>query len=168
MILRRKRRESPWMGMAAGLIGGVAGSVAIGQFHRLWGKATKSDINARGTDSTVKAASAISRSVLRRPLARGVKPKAASAVHYGFGGMMGALFGAASAMQPKLAGVAGVPFGASLYLGAHSAAVPALGLSKPITQQRFKDEAGELLGHLVYGLVTDLTRRGVIAVARAV
>ena len=62
----------------------------------------------------------------------------------------------------------GAPFGAALYLGAHAAAVPALGLSKPVTRKPLKDEAGEFLGHLVYGVVTDMTRRGIIAAAKAI
>jgi putative membrane protein len=169
MILKRKRRErNPWIGMAAGLIGGIAGSVAIGQFSHIWAKATKSDLEKKGMESTVKAAEAISKGVLDKPLPEKDKERAASAVHFGFGGAMGALYGASAALEPKFAGAVGVPFGASVYLGAHAAAVPALGLGEPVTRSRFSDEAGEFLGHLVYGLVTDLTRRGVIAVARAI
>ena len=168
MIFRRKRRINPWVGMAAGLIGGIAGSIAIGKFSHVWARATKSNPEHEGVDSTVKAASAVSEGLLHHRLTKEEKPKAAAAVHYGFGGTMGALYGAGAALKPAVGGAAGMPFGAGVYLAAHAAAVPALGWSRPITQNRFSDEVGELLGHVVYGLVTDLTRRGVIAAYRAI
>jgi putative membrane protein len=168
MIFQRKCRINPWVGMAAGLIGGIAGSFAIGTFSHVWAKATKSNPEDKGVDSTVKAASAFSESVLHHQLTEEEKPKAAAAVHYGFGATMGALYGAGAALKPAVGRAAGVPFGVGVYLAAHAAAVPALGWSKPITQNRFSDEVGELLGHVVYGLVTDLTRRGVIAAYRAI
>uniref|UniRef100_Q027J2 DUF1440 domain-containing protein n=1 Tax=Solibacter usitatus (strain Ellin6076) TaxID=234267 RepID=Q027J2_SOLUE len=168
MIFQRKRRINPWVGMAAGLIGGLAGSIAIGKFNHAWAKATKSKLEEEGTDSTVKAASAVSEGVLNHQLTPDEKPTAAAAVHYGFGSTMGALYGAGAALKPEVGGAAGLPFGAGVYLAAHAAAVPALGWSRPITQNRFSDEIGELLGHVVYGLVTDLTRRGVIAAYRAI
>jgi putative membrane protein len=150
------------------LIGGIAGSIAIGKFSQVWAKATKSNPDDKGVDSTVKAASAVSEGLLHHRLTEEEKPKAGAAVHYGFGGTMGALYGAGAALKPAVGGAAGMPFGAGVYLAAHAAAVPALGWSRPITQNRLSDEIGELLGHVVYGLVTDLTRRGVIAAYRAI
>ncbi len=106
--------------------------------------------------------------MLNHQLTEEEKPKAAAAVHYGFGSTMGALYGVGAALKPVVGGVVGMPFGAGVYLAAHAAAVPALGWSKPITQNRLSDEVGELLGHIVYGVVTDLTRRGVVAAVRAI
>jgi uncharacterized membrane protein YagU involved in acid resistance len=168
MIFKRKRRENPWLGMAAGLIGGIAGSIAIGKFSHLWAKATHSNMEEKGMESTVKAASAISEGVFHHPLAKEDETKAASAAHYGFGGTMGALYGASAALEPRVAGGRGVPFGASVYLGAHATAVPALGLGEALPNQCWRDELGEFLGHLVYGFVTDVTRRGVGALVRAI
>ena len=82
----------------------------------------------KGQESTVNAAKAISENVLKHPLSEDEKPKAASAVHYAFGGTMGALYGAAAAMEPKVASVFGVPFGTSVFRRLTCAiAVPALG-----------------------------------------
>jgi putative membrane protein len=153
--------------MAAGLIGGIAGSIAIGKFNHYWASATRSNLEKKGLDSTVKAASAVSEGVLDHRLSEQEKPKAAAAVHYGFGSTMGALYGVGAALAPAVAGALGMPFGTGVYLAAHAAAVPALGLSKPITEQRLSDEVGELLGHIVYGVVTDITRRGVVAAVNA-
>jgi putative membrane protein len=168
MILQRKKRTNPWVGLAAGLLGGLAGTIAIGKFSHIWAKATHSNLEEEGMRSTVKAASAVSEGVLDHPLTEEEKPKAAAAVHFGFGTTMGGLYGLGAALKPQVSGGLGMPFGAGVYLAAHAAAVPALGLSKPVTQNRRSDEAGEILGHLVYGIVTDLTRRGVVAAVNAI
>jgi hypothetical protein len=169
MRLPWKHRESAWLGAGAGLIGGLAGSFAIGGFHHLWAKATHTDrLEKKGTESTTKAANMLSRHVLGRELSREVEPKAASAVHFAFGSLVGAAYGAAASRDSHVSRSFGLPFGFSVYSGAHATAVPALGLSEPPTKAPLTDEIGELLGHLVYGIVTDVTRRVVIRAARAI
>jgi uncharacterized membrane protein YagU involved in acid resistance len=167
MKLLRKRRPNPWLGAGAGLIGGLAGSFAIGGFHHLWAKATHSNLEEKGMESTTKAATFLSRKVMDRELDEQTKPKAASAVHFAFGSLVGAAYGAAAAVDSKFSEGLGIPFGASVYVGAHATSVPALGLSEPPTKAPLKDEVGEFLGHLVYGLVTDVTRRLVLVAAKA-
>src|SRR4029077_7912528 len=98
MRFTRRRRESPWVGMAAGILGGIAGSIAIGQFHHLWARVTKSTLEKKGTDSTEKAAEAVSENVLQHRLTEAEKPKAAAAVHFGFGSALGALYGVGAAL----------------------------------------------------------------------
>jgi len=164
----RKRRESAWTGMAAGLIGGILGSIAIGKFTEWWAGMTRSNMVEKGQESTVNAAQAVSENLLHHQLTEKEKPKAGSAVHYAFGGTMGALYGATAAYEPKVAAGYGVPFGTSVFAGASAIAVPALGLGEPITKSPVTDAAGEMLGHVVYGLVTDLTRRGVLAAVKAI
>jgi len=163
-----KRRESLWLGLSAGLVGGIAGSVVIGQFSHYWGKLTNSNLEQEGMQSTVKAASAVSENVLDHKLTEQEKPQAATAVHFGFGGLMGALYGITAAKAPVISTGAGVPFGAAVYVGAHATAVPALGLSQPVTKKPTLDEAGEFLGHLIYGIVTEMTRRGLVAAVKAI
>ena len=162
----RKRRESAWLGAGAGLIGGLAGSFAIGAFHQYWAKKMRSSIVQKGTASTQRAADRLSRGVTGHGLDQPTKMKAASAVHFAFGSLMGAAYGAAASANRNIGMALGVPFGATVYAGAHAAAVPALGLSEPPTQSRPREEVGEFLGHLVYGVVTDLTRRAVIRAAQ--
>ena len=43
--------------------------------------------------------------------------------------------------------------------------VPALGLSKPISETEASSHASALASHLVYGVVTDLARRGLLALS---
>jgi uncharacterized membrane protein YagU involved in acid resistance len=49
--------------------------------------------------------------------------------------------------------------GAAVWLGAHVVAVPALGLSEPITKSPMTQEAGEFGAHIVYGTVSEGLRR---------
>jgi uncharacterized membrane protein YagU involved in acid resistance len=163
----RKRRMSPWLGAGAGLVGGLAGAFAIGGFQHLWAKKTRSQMEEKGAQATGRTADYLARTVAGHGLDEPSKRKAASAVHFAFGSLVGAAYGAAAANNRKVSTAAGLPFGAAVYAGAHAAAVPALHLSDPPTQAPLKDEIGEFLGHLVYGVVTDLTRRAVIRAARA-
>lgn len=81
------------------------------------------------------------------------------AVHFAFGGAMGALYGGSAETNPDVAVSAGLPFGMALWLAAHEIAVPALGWSKPPNRARFAEHVLELASHLVYGFTTDAVRR---------
>src|SRR4051812_26091742 len=112
MWLPWKRRESPWLGAGAGLIGGLAGSFAIGGFHHLWAKATHTDrLEKKGTESTTNAANMLSRHVLGHELDDETKPKAAVAVHFVFGSLVGAVYGAAASRDSHVSRSFGLPFG---------------------------------------------------------
>lgn len=152
--MRVKQRRSPWKGLLAGAIGGLAGSFAMSQFHALLPK-TEEPSPKKGEDSTVKAASAIAQGLLHCELTESQKKIAGPAVHYAFGAATGALYGAAVELaQPECTGW-GLPFGASVWLGAHVITVPALGLSEPVTESSPLAEAAEFAAHLVYGTATE-------------
>ena len=115
--------------------------------------------SAKEEDSTVKAAAAISEGVFRHALAEEEKKAAGTAMHYGFGASVGGVYGAVAEMTPLVTRGGGVPFGTAVWLGAHVIVVPALGLSRPVTQSRLPKEIAELAAHFVYGAVTELIRR---------
>lgn len=114
-------------------------------------------------NATVKVATAISEKVLSRPLPEDRKQQAGQAVHYGFGTLVGGLYGAVAEEAPVLAIAGGVPFGAALWLAADEVAVPALRLAPPPTHVPAKTHLSALGAHLVYGLVLEGVRRGVRA-----
>ena len=112
LITGGRRKPSIWRGLLAGIAGGVAGSVAISQFHALAGRWVKnSQPQQQGEDSTVKAASAVSETILDRPLEPNEKKPASQAVHYAFGTGVGAAYGALAEWKPAVARAAGAPFG---------------------------------------------------------
>lgn len=153
------REQSVWKGLVAGLAGGLAASAVMGPVHE-W--ARKNNQAARsGEDATVKAAEAVSEGVADHSLSRKEKKVAGPAVHFAFGGGMGAAYGAVAEVWPEVTTGFGAPFGAAVYGGAHAVAVPVLSLSKPITESSPQAESAEFAAHLVYGIVTDLVRLGV-------
>jgi putative membrane protein len=160
--MRIDRRPSPWKGFLAGAIGGLAGSFAMSQFHALVLRnvPANSEVSEVGKeDSTVRAASAISRAAFRHELTAEEKKLAAPGMHYSFGAGMGAIYGTlAECMPPEHLGW-GIPFGVAVWLGAHVIAVPALGLSEPVTRSEAGPEAAEFGGHLVYGAAAEILRR---------
>lgn len=147
-----------WKGVAAGLIGGLAGSLAMGPIHSLAMKLSGGG-EQEGEDSTVKTASAISENVAGHKLTPDEKKRAGAVVHFGFGSSVGAAYGAAAELLPKVTEGYGVPFGTAVYVGAHAVLVPALGLSKPITESTVPKELAELVAHFVYGALAELCRR---------
>lgn len=181
-------------GLAAGLIGGLAAAFVMTQFQNLWnqlvsesegtedkessgrqsgqGQAkteqskrhSQEDGGEKQEPATVKVADAISESVFDHELTKQEKKIAGPTAHYGFGASMGALYGVAAELQPGVTAGAGLGFGALLFLGADEVAVPAFGLSKPPTEVPLSKHAYGLVSHFVYGLTTDLVRRGVRSV----
>jgi len=160
LITGGRRKPSIWRGLLAGIAGGVAGSVAISQFHALAGRWVKnSQPQQQGEDSTVKAASAVSETILDRPLEPNEKKPASQAVHYAFGTGVGAAYGALAEWKPAVARAAGAPFGAAVWVGAHEVTVPALGWSQPPIKEPLPMHTLELASHVVYGVTVESVRR---------
>lgn len=154
-----ERRPNPWKGLLAGAVGGLAGSFAMSQFHSLLLPTAPRSSEQDKEDSTVKAASAISRGIFHHELTEHEQKVVAPVVHYGFGASTAAIYGTMVEFEPSLRAGFGVPFGAAVWLGAHVIAVPALDLSEPVTRSTPAQEAGEFGAHIVYGLVVECLRR---------
>lgn len=146
-------------GFASGLLAGLAGAWIMGEFHALVLRISGTAPPASEQDPTEKTAAAISERVFHRTLSREEQKAAGSAVHYAFGGSMAALYEAAAEIAPGVTRDAGLPFGITVWLGAHTIAVPALGLAPPITRPPAQLETVEFAAPLVYGAVTEMLRR---------
>jgi uncharacterized membrane protein YagU involved in acid resistance len=144
-------------GFLAGAVGGLVACFVMSQFHSLFQKAESP--GGKEEDSTVKTASAVSKLIFHHELTPQEKKMAGPAVHYGFGTSVAAAYGAAVEVLPVLRTGLGMPFGAAVWLGAHVIAVPALGLSEPVTKSTPRKEAVEFGAHLVYGAVVESIRR---------
>ncbi len=107
----------------------------------------------------MKAATAISQCIFQHELTEQQKKIAAPAVHYAFGTSVGAIYGTLVESGQVMRAGWGLPFGAVVWLGAHAIAVPALGLSEPITKSEPGSEAAEFGAHLVYGVTVESVRR---------
>jgi putative membrane protein len=191
---RRVEGADVLKGAVAGLAGGLLASWAMGLFMTVVKKATQSCERSReaslkeeepreefGRQSghersgqaqegggeenpTVKVATIVSENVFRQPLPEDKKQAAGTAVHYGFGGILGAIYGGAAEVAPEVTVCAGTGYGAAVWLGADEIAVPALKLSKPPQEHPLSVHIGSLAAHLVYGLTLEGTRQAIRSV----
>ncbi len=171
--------------MAAGAIGGLVASFVMNQttsaiqsLPKAWQKEKIALAGQEGgehnrpekygqqeqesEDATQKAADKLTRTLLHRPLSKEKKKTAGPVVHYAFGTIVGAAYGAAVEKLP-LNKAAGAPFGAAVWLGADEIGVPTAGLSAPPTQYPLSVHLNALAAHIAYGVTTELVRRGVRA-----
>jgi putative membrane protein len=158
-IAEVNRTERVWKGLLAGALAGLVASWAMSQFHSLLAQNAGTSSPESKEDSTVKTASAISRTVLHRELTAQEKKAAGLAVHYSFGSGVAAIYGTAVELAPVTRTGWGLPFGAAVWLGAHVIAVPVVGLSGPVTESTPREEAVEFGAHLLYGAVVEAVRR---------
>lgn len=173
-------RRSPWMGVTAGAIGGLAGAWSMNQFQRAWNAAAErryhhqgnnvdqQESQAQGEDATMKAAGWISQAAFGKPLSRQEKKQLGPVLHYAFGALSGGIYGGIVEKAHGASMGAGVPFGSALFLAADEAAVPAFGLSSPPTQHPLSTHLYGWASHVVYGAVTEVVRRYARELLRAV
>jgi len=161
-------------GALAGVIGGVVASWAMNQFQAATQKNAPAKPRDRGEggdrarqrqqqdggdDATVKTAQAISRRLFDHDLTPGEKKLAGPAVHYGYGGLVGGIYGAIAEIWPGIAAGLGIPYGIAVFVLGDETAVPALGLGPPPTRVPAKSHADYLAVHILYGIVLDIARR---------
>ena len=113
----------------------------------------------------MKVARGISREVAGQDLEQGTEAAAGSAVHFAFGGLMGAVYGALSAFIPGVTVGHGLGWGLFLWAAGDEAALPLLGLSRSPSTYPMSRHAMALASHGVYGVTTDLVRRTLSAIA---
>lgn len=167
-------------GLVAGAIAGLAGTWAMSEVQRLWtlaadgstpesagGRHDARDWQERseGQNSNEIAAQAIARRVAGRPLTRDELEIAAPLVHYSFGAIVGALYGVYAEHREPRSGGAG--FGTAVWLGADEIAMPLLGLSESTARRPLEMHLQSLAAHLVFGGVTEATRRVITDRSRA-
>ena len=179
-----RNRPHSWKGVVGGLVGGIAASMVMTQFQNGWSKVARrvSDSNPKPSsgesptnerqeeereDATTKAASKVA-GLAGHALSREEKQKAGLVVHYGFGMLMGGLYGVGMELAqrhlPRSSPVIpGALFGTGLFLAADEWAVPALGLSAKPSESPIGTHLYGLASHLVYGL----TLEGVRSMVRA-
>jgi len=161
-------------GLTAGLIGGLAGSLAMAAFQGVASRApglriepTRFDVAADAVDGpdpcTEQAVQSLSRGLLGRELSERGKHRGGAAFHFTFGMGLGAVYGVLAEFVPLAAAGAGVPFGIAQAFVADDLAVPALGLSEPPGRAPESAHLLSLACHVVYGVTTEMIRRGVRA-----
>ncbi len=178
-----RNRRSAWKGLVAGAAGGLLGTIAMTQFQKAWQKAAgkkqlggnlqqrearnreraEEQQHEEKEDATMKAAGKLARAA-GTELTREQRGAASPFIHYGFGTAMGALWGVAMEISPRVirrqrSPFFGSVFGSALFLGADEVAVPALGLAG--APEKPSSHLYAWASHLVYGLTAEFVRRQV-------
>ena len=166
--------RSLWKGLVAGAVGGAAGSVAkalaepplqrLGErvFPPLPGEKEQLGADTTGHPARMPPAEMV-REATPVPLSRKRVLEAQQAIHYTFGTLMGAAYGAVAEVAPLVTWGAGVPAGAALFAGTHGSVVPALGFQADVADEPDAWWVWEFGSHLVYGLAAEVVRRAVRA-----
>lgn len=138
-------------GIAASLVmDGVQAGASAAQ-KQLSSEDSEGGDDSSGDDSTVKAADRLSEAASGNPVPEDRKQTAGSAVHFGFGALLGAVYGAAGTAFPIVRSGFGLPFGAATWAAADEVLVPAAGLGKGPTEVPASEQASYLGMHLVFG-----------------
>ncbi|MBV8113290.1 MAG: DUF1440 domain-containing protein [Silvibacterium sp.] len=143
-------QRSVLKGAAAGLIGGLAGAGAKALAEQLFPPRTKGQ-----TPPPV----ALAEQVAGHPLPPAEKQAAMQTIHWGFGAVAGAVYGAMVELEPSLGAWRGAAFGLSLNKITHETVLPRMGLAAPKEQQPSQERISEWVTHAVYGIFTDAVRR---------
>lgn len=159
-------------GIVAGLVGGLVGTVVMTAFQKAWNKTAQAmqddeysqkQEQPESENATMKAAAKIAR-IGGRELSHEQKKKAGPVVHYSFGTLQGAIYGAVTELTRTPGGLLpGLLFGAALFGLADEVAVPALGFSGKPSEYPASTHLYAAAAHCVYGMATEFARRGLRA-----
>ena len=86
------------------------------------------------------------------------KTAASEAIHWGFGALTGAAYGALAEFYPAATAKEGASFGLTLLALTHETALPALGLSADSEHQTAREHTSEMVTHILYGVTTEVVR----------
>jgi putative membrane protein len=139
-----------WKGALAGFIGGLAGSAAKLLAEKIYPPRT------RGQKAPPVV---LAEKVAGHRLNSTEKTAAMQGMHWSFGPIVGAIYGAVVEYEPEVAARHGVAFGLGLNALTHEGALPLLGLTEKVQKQPRQEKWSEVASHAVYGFVTESVRR---------
>jgi putative membrane protein len=139
-------------GLLAGLIGGLVATAA---------KTFAEKIYPPRTHGEPEPPAVLAGKIAGHELAGTQKAVAVETIHWGFGALAGAAYGALAEYYPQATAKDGAGFGMALTSLTHGTALPALGLSAEPEDQTTRERTSEMATHVVYGMVTETVRRAV-------
>lgn len=143
-------------GAASGLVAGLVASLAMDVAQRYLSKLQPP---SDAEPATEKAADRLAEAATGAPVPEDQKPMAGQAVHYAFGALLGAGYGALAERYPDVTEGGGALFGLGTALLFDELAVPAAGLGDAPWKAKPETHLYALASHLVFGTATEGTRR---------
>jgi putative membrane protein len=153
--MSKPRNVSLWKGLLAGVAGGLAGSAAKLIAEKLVPPRTQGQ-----TPPPVLVVERVAHAVGEEPDGS-AKSAAAQGIHWGFGTMIGGVYGVAAELSPRVTSWQGSVFGLTVNRLAHNGLLPGLDLVEPVPQQPAQERVSEWVSHVIYGVTTEVVRRAV-------
>jgi putative membrane protein len=135
--------------MVAGLIGGLVATAAKNLAERLYPPRTHGE---------PEPPALLAEKIAGHHLSEPGKTIAAESIHWGFGALTGAAYGALAEYYPVATAQQGASFGMALASLTHDGILPAMDLSAPTEDQTTREHTSEMATHMVYGVVTETVR----------
>ncbi len=169
-----QRKRSPWIGLAAGAIGGLIGTAALDLFKKALIKGSRAVEDVSGSPHTYStqqenqllnyhAAHAETAAVLARAagfeLSAAQRKTATPITHYATGAIVGALYGVAAEYLPATKIGLGSVFGCVVFAVGNDAILPLLKLLPPLSETPQVLQWEGFSSHALYGTGTELVRR---------
>jgi putative membrane protein len=145
-----RRRRSVFKGFVAGAIGGLVGAAA---------KAAGEAVYPPRTQGQIPPPAVLVNRMAGRSLSEEEEEVSVQAIHWGFGALAGGVYGVLAEYHPAVTRRVGASFGLALCGITHASALPMMGLTERPGDQPAREHASELVTHVIYGVVTELTRR---------
>ena len=137
-------------GLIAGLVAGLAATAAKTLAERVYPPRVEGE---------PEPPEVLSEKIAGHPLDETAKTIAAESIHWVFGAVAGAAYGALAEYYPAATAREGANFGMTLMALTHEGALPALGLSAQPQDQSTREKSSEMVTHVVFGLVTEGVRK---------
>jgi putative membrane protein len=137
-------------GLLAGLIGGLAATAV---------KTFAEKIYPPRTHGEPEPPAVLADKLAGHHLTGAQQEVAVETIHWGFGALTGAAYGALAEYYPAATAKDGAGFGMALASLTHETALPAMGLSADPGDQTTRERTSEMATHVVYGMVTETVRR---------
>jgi putative membrane protein len=137
-------------GLLAGLIGGLVATAAKNFAEKIYPP------RAHGEPEPPKV---LVEKIAGHELVESQKEVATEAIHWGFGALTGAAYGALVEYYPAASVRDGAGFGMALSSLTHGTVLPAMGLAAKPEDQTARERTSEMATHVVYGVVTETVRR---------
>lgn len=137
-------------GLLAGLIGGLVATAAKTFAERIYPPRTHGE---------AEPPVIFAEKLAGHELVGTEKEVATEAIHWGFGALTGAAYGALAEYYPAATAKDGAGFGMALSSLTHGTMLPAMGLAAEPEEQTTRERTSELATHIVYGVVTETVRR---------
>jgi putative membrane protein len=146
--------ESLAKGILAGLLGGLVATAAKTLVERIYPPHTHGEpepANAMGQQ--------LGQQLTGEMLSPTAEAVAAGSIHWAFGAVAGAAYGALAEFYPAATARDGASFGLALGSLMQEGALPALGIAAPHEEQDLRERTSEFSSHLVFGVVAENVRR---------